>query len=187
MCTCILESSEQLPTGLGILKLGSDTGTGSSDSRFVSGTDVPTHMASVGGSAVPDPNPEGADAFRPYQHVNCYIQVYAPTTVLFGTAVPKRSPEVVESSSESDIIPSRRQSSGHRAPSVSSVARGRAAQGRNLIGRRQAVLAWLIARLQKLRERVSRPGVRREADVEERAEVREEQQIAVRQAEGPSP
>lgn len=132
-------------------------------------------MEGAGGFAVPDPNTEGTYTFGAYQRVSCYVHIYAPTTVHFGTA-PR--PSLAQVASDSENEPPRASSSVHTVSSVTSTGFGRALRRQNLIGKRQAVLAWLIARLQRLRERISRQGPEPEVPVEERPVAAQEQQSA---------
>jgi hypothetical protein len=107
-------------------------------------------MASVNAAGIPDPDAEGAYTY--YQNVNCYLNVYAPTTVFTTTTAKHRRTDIAHSCESGIESP---QTPVH-PPVATDCDTIRIVEPYTPASRREAVLAWLIARLSGLRERVSR-------------------------------
>jgi hypothetical protein len=107
-------------------------------------------MASFGAPAVPDPHAERTYTY--YQHVNCYVNIYAPITVHIFTAHNNTSAEV-DGSSKLEVVPPRTVSLAHAASECDTV---QVDQAYKRFGWRQAILEWLVTRLSGLLGRISR-------------------------------
>lgn len=113
------------------------------------------HMAS-GGSAAPSQSPENVFNLAGCQHVNCLINFYGPIAVHLSSTARQCPQAGVERSTASEADVSRESSASHTSSDVASIGLARVEAKYKLCGTRQAVIAWLIAQLQRLRERVSR-------------------------------
>jgi hypothetical protein len=153
-CISIPGISYTPPTDRRTKKRGRGAAIVSGDSKPVSTgkeTNVASRMANVDSFDVPRPN---AGEHNFYQNVTCYVHVFAPTTVHHSTA--SAAPEThaaVGSSCESDPTQSVPENPVTVAPNLclidlESVKRRRP-------GKRQALLEWLIRKLQRLLHKVT--------------------------------